>query len=689
MMNGKGSRLLSVLAAVLVLTALVVSIALIILRVPPGDKFDDALNSARMELNGGSDVRFKTLLLKASRHAVSTENWRQILKASLENIPSDASPSDYKLFTVLAGRAAAAVPGISRFSAYWIWGLLRTGETEKAAGYTDLINNDEWSSLTVETNLRAVVGDSDEELSTFISALEGNSDPEFLSMAASLTRSAELSFDSALLYMLNGNTTRAFNLAEDLAEGNLRWADMENISRYAVFSALAFIAYDEGKDDKAIYWLETSMQDTDRRRTTSWETFQFLGDLYWDRYLLQGNRDDLENAGKAWTDAIRTIIPETPEDSESVDLPESSWTVWVDLAVQQAAAGEIRESGKTLTSALALFPEIDEVKAAWARSALKNDPALARRLIRTSGRNSPVLGITQIDIDPDSVTPRLYEARLWELFNDVTSGDSVQDADRRILTTFLLNYMSSRRNFSSIDVAVDRYLKVFPDENWILSWRLASDASRGMAIFNLVPDSIDGYSPYEKFRILARDKKSWRALHDSALFALMASDEIRDELKRNMVILPERSTQEDKDPVLDASILSILKSYRNLPRFRNTPLEDRIQRLEDERSDLKETAFYRNLDSAGKKGEESRALASAVLMDQSSELLENALSDLSEIDKNALDLSNEEQADLLYLEALLLYKTDRIDESHETAREILLFIPEHAGARELLNEVTD
>jgi len=696
MINGKGSRLLSVLAAVLILAALIVSIALVVFRVPPVQKFDDSLSSARMALHDGRDRFFKSQLLRASRHAVSADNWQRILKTALENIPSDASGPDYKLFTVLAGRAAAAIPGASQFSAYWIWGLLRTGDTVKAEKYTDLINNDKWSPLNVEVNLRAAVGDSDADLKSFISKLKNNSDPEFLSMAANLTQSAELTFDTALLYMLNGNTSKAFNLAENLVSQKLWWADEGNISRYSVFPALSLIAWDEGSDEEAIRWLETGMKDTDRRRTTSWETLQFLGDLYWDRYLLQGTMEDLDKAGEMWKDAIRIIIPlsqdaeeAAPELHNPVDLPPASWSVWVNLAVQQAASGDLRESRKTITSALSLFPDVDEVKAAWARAELETDPALARRLIRNSGINSPVLGITQIDIDPESVTPRLYESRLWELFNNVTSGKAVQDADRRILTTFLLNYMSSRRNFSSIDVAVDRYLKVFPDEYWILSWRLASDASRGIALFNLVPDSPDGYSPYEKFRNLAYDKKSWRALHDSALFAIMASDEIKEDIKRNLQTELESAVHEDQSIIIDASIIKILKSYRNLPRFRDTPLEDRVQLLENDRSDLLKSSFFRSLESTGKKGEEARGIASSVLLQKSSELLGNALKDLSEIDKSVSDLSDDELTDLLYMEALLLDKSGRIDESLEKVREILLITPEHAGAGELLNEVTN
>jgi len=693
MKNGKGSRLLPVLAAVLILTALTVSIALVLLRVPENRKFDDALFSARMALADGNNSRIRTQLLKASRHAVSSSHWQSILKIALEAIPKNPLDEDYKLFTVLAGRSASAIPGAGQFSAYWIWGLLRSGETEKAEKYIDLAD-DSWRLLTAEVTLKTAIGSSDEDVQSFISQLERKSDPEFLSQAANLTQSAELTFDAALLYMLNGNSEKAYSLSEIILNNERLWSDESTLSRNSVYTALAFIAFDNGFEDNAIDWLELGIEDSDRRRTTSWESLQFSGDLYWNRYLLQGRIKDLNEAGERWIEAIQIVLsnPEDGVQEEGLqpifeDLPVNSWRLWNNLAVQQAASGVKRESRKTLTRALILFPDKNEVKAAWARNQSEDEPALARRLIRNSQLGSPVLGITQIDIDPEVVSPRLYEARLWELFNAVTADDTVQAADRRILTTFLLNYMSSRRNFPSIDVAVDRYIKVFPDEKWILSWRLAADASRGLAILNLVSDSSDGSSPYEEFRKLALIERSWRALHDSALFAIMVSDEIGVVLKRHYQSEYDGSISEEQATVMDAALLGLLKSYRKLPQFRETPLEDRIENLENRREDILESAFYKNLESSGNKGDNARSAAAAVLRRKSASILDNALIDLSGLDLSSLDLSDKDRVELLYMQAVLLKYTGRLEDSKEKAREVLAIIPEHAGAGELLNEV--
>ena len=701
MINGKGGRLLSILAAVLILVALTVSITLILLRVPEKQKFDDALFSARMALADGNKSQIRTQLLKASRHAVSSNHWQSILKTALEAIPGNPTEDDYKLFTVLAGRSASAIPGGGQFSAYWIWGLLKSGDVEKAKKYVELAG-DNWRLLTAEVNLRAAVGGSDEDVQSFIGQLESKSDPEFLSQAATLTQSAELTFDAALLYMLNGNPKKAYSLSETLLNDERLWSDESTISRNSVYTALAIVAFDNGDEDIAIDWLEKGIVDSDRRRTTTWESLQFSGDLYWDRYLLQGRATDLNEAGKKWGKAIQIILSNPLEmkitdSTEGVqkeeqqpipeDIPADSWRLWTNLAVQQAASGNKRESRKTLTRALILFPYNNEVKAAWARNQSDDEPALARRLIRNSLQSSPVLGITQIDIDPEAVTPRLYEARLWELFNAVIADDTVQEADRRILTTFLLNYMSSRRNFSSVDVAVDRYLKVFPDEKWILSWRLAADATRGLALLNLVPDSSDGISPYDDFRELALGEHSWRALHDSALFAVMASEEIGQVLKRHYQSEYDGIIPEEQTPVLDAALLDIIKSYRSFPQFRDTPLNDRIENLENKREDILKSIYYKNLESSGNRGKKARSNASAVLRLKSESLIKNALDDLSGVNISALDLSDKDRVELLYMQAVLFKYSGRLEDAKEKAREILAIIPEHPGAGELLNEV--
>ena len=697
MEKGRDGRLLPILAAGLVLAALLISISMIILRVPHRQKFEDCLTSARMALEEGNRSLFRTQLLKASRHAVSTANWMSVLKPALEALPEDSSEDDYGLFTTLAGRAAAAIPGARQFSAYWIWGLLRSGDVEKARKHISVLGEDDWQSLRAEVNLRIAVGNSDSDIAAFVDKLETKSDPEFLYQSAALTQSAELSFDSSLLFMLNGNVSKAFDLAQTILNDERIWADDSNPGRYSVYTALAAIAYDAGNNNLAIDWLERGIQNSDRRRSTSWETLQFLGDLHWDKYLLQGHPGDLQAAGEEWSKAIKLVLPEDDGKDTSIsasdlaeiraELPVDSWSLWVNLSIQQSAAGNERESLKTLTKALVLFPDSDEVKAAWARNQSETEPALARRLIRDSGHNSPVLEITQIDINPDAVTPRLYEARLWELFNAVTSGDNIQDTDRRILTAFLLNYMSSRRNFSSVDVAIDRYLRVYPDEKWILSWRLASDAVRGVSLIDLIALTDDGLSPYEEFRTLALSEDSWRAIHDSSLFALMASNEIKEVLKSNLISNSKQLFSESNQTIEDAAILNILNTYRVLPLFRDTALGDRLEKLESDRESLIKSPVYRDLESPGKKGEIARAEASAILLHKSESLLRNALDDLSTLELTDLSLSDVQQADLLYLEALLLNNYGKLEESKERAREVLELTPEHAGARELLYEV--
>ena len=93
------------------------------------------------------------------------------------------------------------------------------------------------------------------------------------------------------------------------------------------------------------------------------------------------------------------------------------------------------------------------------------------------------------------------------------------------------------------------------------------------------------------------------------------------------------------------------------------------------------------MESSGNRGDKARSTASAVLRLKSVSLLKNALDDLSGIDMSALDLSDKDRAELLYMQAVLLKYSGRLEDSKEKAREVLAIIPEHAGAGELLNEV--
>ncbi len=678
MIDGRGSRILPILAAILLLVALAVTLTIIFLRAPDNRRFDESILSAEFALNDGTKSALKRELLKASRHAISAANWKDILRISASAIPEEPSASDFKLFTALAGRASSSVPGNQDFLAYWAWGMLRSDSTTKAKRHIESLSLNDWPSLRSEIKLKATIGDSTEDLQSFLGKIEERPDPEFLAQAAMLTESAELTFDAALLYMLNGKPEKAYELAGILMrEDNEReWLNDETFTRRAVATALAGMAHDAGEKDEAIRWLSLRIDDSNRRRTASWESLQFLGDLYWEQFLLQGNQNYRKKASESWKSATDLItVAEDPS-----QLPEDSWRLWINLSVLQQSEGNVRLAEETLNQALFLFPEQNEVKAAWARNLADVEPALARRLVRTSMAESDdsVLGIAAMQVNPEAVTPRLYEARLWELFESVTSGgDKLQSVDSRILTTFLLDYMTSRKNMQSIDVAIDRYLKTYPDEKWILSWRMAADASRGLAMINLLASAPGEPTPYEEFRSLTRSENSWRGLHDSALFAMQASDELND--VANLINGPASDTSAE---LLDAVLLINLEAMISQNNISGTPMEDRIRQLLKNREDL--SSSIKQLQSSGRRAETALSKAGNSIEMYAAQLLINSLEDLALAQKSADHLTAEDQSALVYLEALVLKKSGRREESLRRAQTAIDIDPDNSRARELL-----
>jgi tetratricopeptide (TPR) repeat protein len=674
MLDGKGGRNLPVLAAVLLAAALAVGLAILLIRIPEERKFDEHLLAANLALRDGDGLSVRRELLKASRNAVSADQWTRILRISGEQT-ADGGTDAFKLFTTLAGRASASLPGNEDFYAYWSWGLLRSGNITKAEEQIDFLPSPNWSALRAEIRLKSLVGDSPEDVEVYVRTLTENPDPEFLSQAAMLTESGELTFDAALLYMRQGRVEKAFEHVQLLDNGSRSWADETTFSRRGVADAMAAIAQDAGRPEDAIRWLTERVDDTRRRRVSTWESLQFLGDLHWDTFRSRGTDKARSKAGEAWTEAVGIVRAE----SENGSMPEDAWRLWLNLAVLEESRGNIRESDALLEEALVLFPGREEVKAAWSMGHKDSEPALARRLVREAYEQSgsPVLGITVMKVDPDSVSPRLYEAKLWELFDAAADpAGNVHAADARTIATFVLDYMSSRKNFSSVDVAVDRYRKAHPDEAWILSWRLAADAARGMSLVDMVGIQAGSISPYEEFRAAAGRTMNWRALHDAALFSVMASNE----MQRSAARLSAPNTGRVDPESAERAYIALISSYANQSRLSGTPMLDRVNLLLRNHDD----EIGRKLNSSTRQGREAAEAVKAAIMLQSRELLENALEDLSLAVDSADAIDKRDSAALYYLQALVLDELGRTDEALEKAREAVEADPEHNRARELL-----
>ncbi len=683
MNNAGGGRHLPILAAALMLAALAVTITLLLLKIPAERRFEESILSAAYSLEEGSLTGLKRDLLRSSRYASSAAQWKSILNlAALGTLPDAKNQLDYRLFRILAGRASASVPGDQDLLASWVWALLRSGNIKKAVHYQENLNTAEWSSLRAEIRLLNAYGGGKDSVESFIKEIDAHNDPEFMENAALLTESAELTFDAALLWMLHGRPEKAYENISQLEGERRTWASPLIASKKGVAEAAAWISYDSGRTSKAVEWIESRIADAQRRRVESWTMMQFLGDLYWKTYELNADETLREKAAESWSQSMELLR----ESAKESGYPKDSWRLWINSSAAAFSSGRIRDGELYLNEALSLFPSVPEVKASWAKANLHNEPALARRLVRTSETNSdPVLGVTSVIVDPETISPRLYEARMWELFDAVTNARSdIEDADARMITAFVLDYMSSRKNLDSVDVAVDRYRKFKPDDPWVLSWRLASDAVRGIALIDLLPSEPGGVSPYGEFTDYAAENQTWRALHDAALFASHASEA----LSAGAEYFGGNAGTADMD-LYDASLYALLESPLYSPYRDDSPAADRIRVLLREREDLKD--YGKTLSSGGRKGREARAAFSATLRSASVKTLENALSDLQEaslILNNDGDERNRDSAQIHYLEALIFIKLNRLGEAMESAEKAAFEDPDHTGARELLQRGT-
>ena len=675
-------RILLLLAILLILVALAIVTSLLFLRSSDEDDFDESILSAELALQNNSKFEFSRELLRASRRAVSSADWKQVLSLAADGIPADARPLDYRLFTVLAGRAASANTGNEDFPAYWLWGLLRSRNLSRASRHIQLLSDDKWSSLAAEIRLANLPRSSDDRIKRFVSGDYSSSDPELFSRVALITESAELTYDAALLYMLNGKPERAYEMAAILMGGDSdvrRWSDENLPASRNVYTALAEIALDAGYKDSAIDWLSLRLDDTRRRRVVSWRNLGLLGYLYWEVYSMQAKAEYQDLARNAWNEALELA------GSDNGDSDDDSWRIWINLSVLEEMVGNKRRSEEILNEALSRFPDRSEVKAAWARKHINSEPALARRLIRQSIEtdSDPILGITAIAINPGMVSPRLYEARLWELFEIVASEEhTVHEIDAQIIAAFLLEYMSLRRYFTSIDTAIERYMKSRPHETWILAWRLAADGVRGAALIDLIAPKQGGTSAYEDFRRAAQLQNSWRLLHDSALFAILASSEL-DEITR---MYPDVTAGEFPE-LFEAAALEVLELNIDMGRISTDTLVNRVEFIRENRDDLKKKR--RGLRAYGEKGMSMQAQASAALRQEADRLIQNALDDLILAEEVAKDLPNEDRSELLYLRAVALKRIWRDIESRDMAEEAIALNPDNIRATDFLANFYD
>ncbi len=640
------------------------------LRTPRQLSFEEALFSAEIAVKVNKRLIAGWELNRASRHASSVYQWKEILKLRARLIPEEYTQPDFRPFARLAARAVSTMPGNQDLIAYHAWARLRSGSLKKAQLAVDSLHAKRWVSLKAEINTAVYLNEKKQSLDDFILRLESQTDAEFFEEAAALTQSAELTMDAALAYMGIGQASKALGLSLEIMSGKRWWQNPENLHRRGLLSALGRIAYDAGDIEKTIEWMEQGLAEGRERRMVIWEDLQFLGDVYWKSAMMQGRLDYLPKARELWQEALAIAQSE-----------QGAWKIWIGLSALEEAAGNHRLSEKILRDALALFPDQSEVKAAWARKHRHDNPNLAGRLVQNNG-DDPVLAIASLQIDPAGIPPRLYEMKLWELFEGINSEDAdVLYTDSRYITTFLLEYMTAQNNYSSIDIVVDRYRKIYPDESWILAWSLAADSSRHVAIIDLIPMQPTALAPYDEYRKYVHEMMSWRGLHDSALFAVMAVQELESLIEG----IPETPTSVDIG-FHDSFLINKLNEISEIQNLMNAPFGDRVRILVENRDDTMK--FRKLLESLRPKASESRAIAKAVMIQKTQTLLANGQKDL-QVALNMSNLSGRDKARLLYLKAYILRYLGQADELRRVIGLALEADPNNLRILELSSSVAD
>ena len=635
-------RILSVLALVLAILTLCFALTLLILQMPGNLRMEETLVSAEVAISSSQNNIAVQELLRASRYAVSASHWRSILRLAVRLFPKNPETKDYKLFSTLAGRAATALPGNQEFMAYLAWAQLRTGQLQKAIDSAKVLQYGEWYSLWSEIHLSVYLNDNNKTLAEYARELASRTDSEFFVQAAELTGSAEFAVDAALAYIEEGNKADAVNLAEEVMTGKFRWYNPDSFSRYGIYGALSRIIYDGGKVETAIHWMENGLDEIRQQRTLLWEDIQFLGDLYWNLYRRQGNIESLNQARKLWYEAMSVAYP-----FPGKEIPGNAWRIWLNLAVLEESSGNIRAADSLLMDALKIFPDNSIVKTAWARKHAADKKDLALQLIH--GNNAdPVLAAAALQLEPEALPPRLYETRLWELFGSILD-DSISMPEVRQVVAFIFEYMVSRNQTSSLDVALDRYIRKFPDDPWVLGWRLAADASRGATIMALIRPEIGQETAYLEFRRYASEEGGSPALHDSALFALMAAREL-ERIANSIAGAPESADISFLEPILLETLLSA--------KGMESTLADRAAVLEKNRPDLEKTRkLLKN-----SKNNLQKASARAALIDEKNTLYDNALTDIK-MALAAAGLNNNETVRLYQLRERILRDLGLDDEA--------------------------
>lgn len=366
---------------------------------------------------------------KLKSYTESTEDWYTIL--DLANRVSNESGQ----WSYLRRTAVASVkhhPEIEDFWAVYVCSHLWDGKFQNAYDEVDRLYSPQFHNIAAEVFLIKESLKIDPEIKPYegvLNALKENLNPQYYQYIASYTDNDALRADAALLWLLEGELEKAYELTK-------------NISDYRVPDQISgYIAYDWGNLSLAQSYLSNQMIIDRAAHRERWTINALLADIS----FMMKIYDDAESYYH------RSLELES----------EKNWKSRLNLSLLSHVQGLDKISLTRMEETLNLYPQEPHVITHFINNWKEEYPVVSKRLLVRYLDDHPQdvhMQLERLLHFPDKMSPLEYSALLWDLFNKDNSNVEV--------SRFLVWYLLSMGDLQSAEIVIERHRSANVQEQW-------------------------------------------------------------------------------------------------------------------------------------------------------------------------------------------------------------------------------
>lgn len=402
----------------------------IVTSLSSSDKFDIAISEADRAIYSEYYVNAKDDIEVAGRHAESRMEWLMVLKRAY--IVSD-NIDDWSFLEKISAKSVRSIKGAEDLWAIYVSSLIWNGKYDKAGKEALRLNSDEYATIRGEAilSLKSLEINPDQEpIGGLIDRLKSAPDPVYYEEIAKIAANDKLLLDAALLYLLEGNYKKAYELSLQIVDTDISP------------EVLGAIAYDAGEWERALFQYKKQLELDIKFENERWTTYHMIADLL----VLT---DSLSDADYYY------------EKSMSIN-PNGAWQSYLNLSIYYDLKDINKQSYSIMEEAVNRFPDRGEVISCFVQNFNDEYDVFTRNTIDRYLVNNPddsELMLMRLNYFPQELSPDRYNALLWSFFNKNSSSKDI--------ARFLIWYLIGIDDLEGADLVMQRYIKVNPETSWI------------------------------------------------------------------------------------------------------------------------------------------------------------------------------------------------------------------------------